>query len=324
MAENEFVCQTCGTSYKTQKGNFSPSKSSLYIGNNGYICTCKNCMDKLYDKYVEFYGGDEEAAINRICQTFDFYFNESAFNASEKRAENRSRISFYISKIQIKPHLGKTYDDTVKEQKSDAISSSSDLEDFDEMDAKAMKKAVAVWGLGFTPEQYITLNDQFDDWKSRVVIDSKTRETLVRELCIIKLQMNLALMENNADLYSKLMRTYQTTMKSANLQPLQEDASDKAAEKPIGVMIQMFENERPIPEPREEWKDVDGIIKYITIYFLGHLCKMLKLKNRYASMYEEEMAKYRVEIPELEEADDEDVFDFLVNGGVTDGEETNE
>ena len=34
---------------------------------------------------------------------------------------------------------------------------------------------------------------------------------------------------------------------------------------------------------------------------------------------EEEMAKYRVEIPELEEADDEDIFDFIVNGGDADG-----
>lgn len=46
---------------------------------------------------------------------------------------------------------------------------------------------------------------------------------------------------------------------------------------------------------------------------------MLKLKNKYSALYEEEMAKYRVEIPELEEADDEDIFDFIVNGGDADG-----
>lgn len=70
----------------------------------------------------------------------------------------------------------------------------------------------------------------FDDWKSRVVIDGKTRETLVRELCIIKLQMNLALKDNNVELYTKLMKTYQETMRSANLQPKQEDENDKASE----------------------------------------------------------------------------------------------
>ena len=54
--------------------------------------------------------------------------------------------------------------------------------------------------------------------------------------------------------------------------------------------------------------------RYITIYFLGHLCKMLKINNRYSSLYEEEMAKYRVEVPELEEADDEDVFNYIIGG----------
>ena len=319
-----FICQTCGKIYKKRKGNFTPSKSPLYAGSDGYINTCKSCIDDLFSQYTAFYSGNEDKAIERICQIFDLYFNEDALAASKKISEGRSRISAYMSKIQIRPHTGKTYSDTIIETGSDAISSIEELAEYGEMDARSIKKAVSVWGFGFTPEQYAILDDQFSDWKSRVVIDGKTRETLVRELCIIKLQMNIAVKDNNIDLYTKLMKTYQETMKSANLQPLQQDENDKAAEKPIGVMIQMFENERPISEPREEWKDVDNIVKYITIYFLGHLCKMLKIKNRYSELYEKEMAKYRVEIPELEDSDDEDVFDFLVNGGAENGTETKE
>ena len=309
----EYICQTCGKHYKKRKGNFSPSKSPIYAG-DGYINTCKNCVDNLFAQYTNFYDGNEERAIERICQLFDYYFNESALAASRKISEDRSRISVYISKIQLKPHIGKTYSDTIKESKQDSIDSMDDALEYGEMDAAQIKKAVSVWGFGFSPEQYTILNDMFDDWKSRVVVDGKTRETLVRELCIIKLQMNLALKDNSVELYTKLMKTYQETMKSANLQPLQEDANDKAAEKPLGVMIQMFENERPIQKCRPEWEDVDNIVKYITIYFLGHLCKMLKINNRYSALYEAEMAKYRVEIPELEEADDEDVFNYIIGG----------
>lgn len=319
--DREYICQTCGKHYKRQKSNFSPSKSPIYAGNNGYLCTCKNCMDSLFAQYTSFFDGNEERAIERICQLFDLYFNESALAASRKISEDRSRISVYVSKIQIKPHTGKTYSDTIAETKNDSIDNINDMIEYGDMDSATLKKAVSVWGFGFSPEQYTILNDMFSDWKSRVVIDGKTRETLVRELCIIKLQMNLALKDNNVELYTKLMKTYQETMKSANLQPLQEDATDKAAEKPLGVMIQMFENDRPISKCRPEWEDVDGIVKYITIYFLGHLCKMLKLNNRYSAMYEAEMAKYRVEIPELEEADDEEVFDFIVNGGDTNDSE---
>ena len=45
----------------------------------------------------------------------------------------------------------------------------------------------------------------------------------------------------------------------------------------------MFENEDPIPEVNPEWKDVDGIVKLFNIYFLGHLSKMLGIKNRYSN-----------------------------------------
>ena len=52
----------------------------------------------------------------------------------------------------------------------------------------------------------------------------------------------------------------------------------------------------------------------ITIYFIGHLMKMLGLKNRYSNLYEEEMDKYRPKMPEDEQnADAEDVFDYVMN-----------
>jgi len=308
-------CQTCGTVYKKQDRFFPKNTSSpIYAGNNGFLCTCNKCMDNLFSQYTELFGGNEERAIERICQLYDYYFCESALNDSKKVNERTSRFRNYISKLNIAHRKDKTYSDTIKENASDSVDSLEELENYDAMDAKQLKKAIGVWGFGFSPEQYSILNDQFADWKSRVVIDSKQRESLVRELCIIKLQMNVALKDNNVELYTKLMKTYQDTMKSANLQPLQEDANDKASEKPIGVMIKMFEDERPIPKPEPEWEDVDGIVRYITIYFLGHLCKMLKIKNRYSNLYEQEMAKYRVEIPELEEADDEEVFEALING----------
>lgn len=46
---------------------------------------------------------------------------------------------------------------------------------------------------------------------------------------------------------------------------------------------------------------------------LGHLCHMLGIKNRHAKMYEDEMNKYRVDDPDLEDLDDEDVFDAIMN-----------
>lgn len=325
-SKEDFVCQTCGKHYKRRKGNFSPIKSQLYAGTDGYMNTCKNCVNVLFDRYTEFFDGNEEKAIERICQIFDIYYNAEAVATTKKISEDRSRVSAYISKIQIRQFAGKTYTDTIIETKSDAITSLNDLENNDalsdsDISPKQMKKLIREWGMGFEVDDYKILSDSFDDWKSRIIIDGKTRESLVRELCIIKLQMNKALRDENVELYTKLMSTYQSTLKSANLQPKQEDENEKASEKPIGVMIEMFENERPISKTEPKFEDVSHYVRFITIYFLGHLCKMLKIKNKYSALYEEEMAKYRVEFSELENANDDDVFDYILNGGFSDEQE---
>lgn len=305
-------CQTCGEQYKEQRGNFYLLKSPIFSGNGGYLRTCKKCIDNLYAQYLELFKGNEQKAMERICQICDIYYNKKIFAKVIEKNDDGNIIADYLNRIQLHPYTGKTYSDTIIEYKPDSVDLVNDMMEYGEMDSAQFKKAVGVWGFGFSPEQYITLNDMFDDWRSRVIIDGKTRETLVRELCIIKLQMNMALKDNNVGLYAKLMKTYQGTMKSANLQPIQEDASDKDAEKPLGVMIQMFENERPIDKCRPEWEDVDGIVKYIKVYFIGHLSAMLKIKNKYADLYAEEMAKYRAKNPTLQNADDEGVFEYLI------------
>lgn len=249
---------------------------------------------------------------------YDIYFDQSLANASRKITKDRSRIHTYVSRANLMQYKDKTYDTTIENEQSNAITSIEDLENAqDETGIKIKANSVKNWGFGFSPEDYDFLNNQLSDWKARCVVDGKSREGLVKDLCVLELQKNKALLDGKIDVYQKLIDTCQRTLDRANLTPKQEDANDKNAEKPIGVMIDMFENEMPIPEPYEEWKDVDGIMKLIQVYFIGHLCKMLGLKNKYSHMYEEEMDKYRVTVPELENSDSEDIYEYLLDNGFT-------
>ena len=109
------------------------------------------------------------------------------------------------------------------------------------------------------------------------------------------------------------MKTFQDLLGSANIKPTQTNDNALADQNTFGTLIQKWEVEKPIPEPDPEWKDIDGIIKYISIWFLGHLCKMMGIKNSYSKLYEDEMLKYRVQKPQYEE-DDEILFDNLFGG----------
>lgn len=302
----EYTCLTCGLKYKGVEKQFFTSSSILYSYNDGHITTCKNCINRIYKKYLEQYK-DEYQAIKRVCMLFDLYFSQTIFEMSERFDKTKStRMAAYISKLSLKQYCKKTYDDFLLEHKDD---------DNKQINNEIPERFIKTWGFGFTLEEYQLLNNKFSEWKSKVEIDGVARETLVRDLCVIKLQQHKALQEENIDIYNKLQKTYQDTLASANLKPIQIENDDKMMEKPLGVMIEMFENEEPIPEPLPEWKDVDKIVRLFTIYFLGHLCKMLNIRNRYSEMYEQEMQKYRVSLEEIEDLSDEDIFEYLSENG---------
>lgn len=309
------LCSCCGKEYGQQLGNFFTSGSPIYAGNKGFFRICKKCTEKLYNQYVQQFG-DAYKAMNRMCQIFDIYYDIAAFEKVLEKNTDGNIMAAYIKKMQLFQYNGKTYSDTIIENAPETIDTIEDIQRQD--DSANVRKAVSVWGYGFSPEEYAILNDMYDDWRAMVVID-KAKEALVRELCIIKLQMNAAIKECDVDIYVKLMNTYLSTMRSANLQPLQEDSSSKEGEKPVGVMIKMLEDYKPVCQCPPELQDVDGIVKYVQVYFIGHLSAMLKLKNKYAEMYRAEMERLRIENPFLKGQSDEDVFTAMFAGDEING-----
>lgn len=306
-------CTCCGNEYSKATDFLAAPNTPLYRNNGGRMTVCRGCVEQMFNDYREIIG--EEEAIRRICMKFDIYYSPALVESSKDIGKHRSRISAYISRCNLASKSGKTYDTTIREENDVAI---TDYKDLDAQDPDAefhvTKDIMHDWGLNFSPSEYEFLENEYQDWCAKCVITGKSKQTLVRDLCILKLQQNKALLDNKVDAYTKLTDTFQKTLDRADLTPKIEAANDKASEKPLGVMIKMFEDHDPIPEPLEEWKDPDRIKHFLSIYVLGHLMKMLGIKNPHAALYEREMAKYRVDMPELEDADDEDVFDAVLSG----------
>lgn len=307
----KYKCTGCGKSFLHQSGNFNVTKSPLFKANNGYVTICKKCRDTHYDKLVELYEGNENEAIESICQVFDWYYQPDAIVNNQGRAKNK--LVRYISVLNLPQNTNKgeslTYLDTIKDSKNRVINSIEDVKVAQGENIKITKAMFKTWGAGHDPEDYPDLEGQLSDWRARYPIDGdKTRVELVKQLCINNLHQRKALKADKIDVYNKLVDSYQKTLDRASLTPKITDKSLHDGEKPLGVMIGMFEKERPITK---KYEGTNQMIRFFTIYCLGHLCKMLGFHNKYEDMYEEEMNKYRVEIDELSDAEDEDIFDFI-------------
>ena len=114
----EFYCYACGKSFKKQDGNFCKSLSPLYANNNGFVHICKKCTDKYYYNLVDLFSGNEEKAMDRMCQIFDWYYSDEIFAATRKISADRSRVCAYPAKANLPQYEAKDkhHIDTIKDR----------------------------------------------------------------------------------------------------------------------------------------------------------------------------------------------------------------
>lgn len=333
-AETGFRCTCCGKTYKYQRNNFAVSNSPLYAGNNGYLSVCKNCVDKYFLQLVDFFTGNEEKAMERCCQIFDWYYNNEAVAMTAKSlTAGKTRISLYPGKLnmqQIK-QKGTTFLDTLTERHSTTIDTIDDIdmlecedENNDSENVEPIdRETVMYFGTGYTPDEYRYLKHEYEDWTTRYETKTKAQEELFKNLCIAQLTIQQTKQKGDSKGFSDATKTFQDLLGSANLKPNQNNDNSLTEQNTFGALIKMWEEQKPIPEPDEEFKDVDNIKKYIDTFFFGHLAEMMKIDNDYSEQYREEMGKYTVErqqyVGDIDELEDNSDDEGEKNGG---GEET--
>lgn len=324
------VCGKCGIDYSRQKGYFPVSYAALHKGIK-HTHICRDCIDALYEGYFAKCN-DAKIAVRQMCRKLDLYWNETIFNQVAKKATVRSMMTEYIRKTATNKYAGKSYDDTLLEEgtlwnfdnsqgdTADVTNATNIVDETEEVTAMSLEdygiteEVAAFWGPGYTPEMLVDLEQRRQYWMSRlpkeIDVDIGT-EAIIRQLCSLELDINRDRAAGRS--VDKNVNTLNTLLGSACLKPTQKkDDSDSSVDNtPFGVWIRRWENQRPIPEPDPELEDVDGIVRYISIWYFGHLCKMLGIKNTYCKLYEDELAKMRIERPEYDDEDDETMFNDI-------------
>ena len=335
------VCSKCGKMFGGRKNNFYKSYAAQYKG-TGYLHICKECVDAMYNTYLA-QCGDAKQAVRQMCRKLDLYWNETLFEGAYRKSTPHSIMASYIAKINITSQVGKSYDDTLSSE-GDLWNTGQDVnttlldniqeEDITVSDEVEEKETIEIpqevidfWGTGYSDDMYLELEQRRQYWMSRfpdgIQLDIGT-EALIRQICALELDINRDRLAGKP--IDKNVNTLNTLLGSANLKPNQQknDSSDIYENTPFGVWINRWETKRPIPETDPELRDVDGIIRYITIWFFGHLCKMLGIKNTYCKLYEQEIERLRVAHPEYEDEDDETLFDSVFSVNDENEEETTE
>lgn len=323
VTNSKFFCSRCGTAFSRQKGYFPVSHSPMYRG-TGYLPFCNGCLDTMFDEYKQLLGSDREA-MHRMCMKLDLYWHDSIYDMVERTAGVNSKVRNYIGKTNIIRYIDKSFDDTIADEERSGIKQTASQDENVQqgyLPEKAEEEIIDIpegvilfWGPGYTPKMYLELEERKKYWISRFPAGYNFdigEEALIRQICNLEIDINHDRAAGKS--IDKNVNTLNTLLGSANLKPTQkkDDSTDAELDNmPFGVGIRKWENTRPIPEPDPELQDVDGIVRYITVWFLGHLCHMVGIKNTYCKLYEEEMERLRVTAPEFEDEDDESLFDHM-------------
>lgn len=267
-------CVCCGKDYKVQKSNFPYSRSPLFTGNNGYAPVCKRCVEKYYDQLVDFFTGNEEKAIERVCQIMDWYYLDDIWASTRKISADRSRVGAYPSKMGLPQWAkqGSTYLDTIRDRASAVVQSYDEFEDMqDQGETGITKRQIKQWGVGFEESEYKLLDEHYKSLKDSIDTNDIVQDTLARDLCEIKVQQVRARNKGDVDTFQKLTKLYQDTLKSANLKVRTGDmASLNDAEACWGNFIRDVERFCPAEyyQDKQLYKDADGFREYLERFVL--------------------------------------------------------
>lgn len=276
---------------------------------------CKKCLLKMatdYDKKNNLYIDNKEKAIKTLM-LMDLPFIEKVYddavadvnNAVNERNRGSAWLQYMVMVQSLPQYRNKHFEDSEYNDNSEYN---------DEVEIKENKKTIKAakkrFGSGYSNEDYMFLEQEYQDWVARFECDSKTQESIFERLAFKKWEIMKA--TKNGQPTKDLDKTYQDLLSSGNLLPRQNVGNAATDSLTFGQLIEKWEQEEPIPEPSEEFKDVDGIVKYIDVFFKGHLAKMMGLKNGYSRQYDNYMKQYTVTKPEYnEEEGSEAIFDAL-------------
>lgn len=339
---SEIYCLCCGE--KKDIDTYYTSDSLQYRA-YGRIPYCKDCIDKMYQGYLdEFnrlqYTNCEKRAVQRLCMVLDLYYSDEMYNTAFSdhqkavvKFQNKDLkfITYYMKNVKMYQYRKRNYNTTINDeykQMKDDQKTMSMFNGNDEKQQEVVSKAVKFFGRGLSDDEYLFLQNEYEDWTSRHECQTKAQEELIKQICFTQLALFKSVRSGEDSKAKDLNTTLMKQMDAAKLQPKQNKGETVAETQTFGTLIEEWETHDPIPEVDEELKDVDKIGLFLDVFFRGHLAKMMGLKNGVSKYYDEYMKQFTVNKPSAYKGNDDEniddseaIFDALFGNTTSDKEE---
>ena len=304
------------------KCNEFKARNNFYQNKNyeaGFFPICKECLLKMAtDKNKDGTYKDNKKKAKKTLMLMDLPFLEAVYDTAlidvtnAVAEKNRATAwSQYLVMMQSLPqYRGLHWENSEFKNKSEFDDDYTTVEN-----QEIIKIAKKRFGSGlYSDEEYLYLEQEYSDWVERYECDTKSQELIFQRICQKQLEINKA--TKNGQPTKDLDDSLQKLLNSANILPKNNVNNSLTNSLTFGQLIEKWETEKPIPLPSKEFQDVDGIGKYIRVWFTGWLGKAVGLKNAYTDECDEYIRQYKVTKPNYnEEEDSESIYQKLFGKG---------
>lgn len=300
-------CDKCGE-WKNSDAFYQSNTTADGIEHYGCkACILDECTD--YDKKTKIRTDNKEKTIETF-KRLNWYFDEPVYleqlktlnEATGEKIRSTAVQQWIVMSRSLPQYRNYTFKDSVLADESEVLELTSNR--------KPRKEILKIFGGGFTNDDYLYLQDQYDDWKLRTEVDSKSQETYIIQICFKQLEIWKA--QKTGKDTDKLIKSLNDLMNGANLQPRQNVGNAATDSLTFGQLIERWEETKPIPKLEESYQDYNNYGKYIRIWFKGCLARALNLDNGYSKEFDEYIEQYTVHKPEYtEESDSEGIYNTL-------------
>ena len=283
MATAKRICTACG---ETKKSNmdFYLSRSKLYKFNDARMPICKECLSNLFKELNAKYS-DEIKALYHLCMLFDIYFSKELVeksSSSNNYGEEDNLLKTYMKNInslrQYKFESSMSSDCIVLDDsliidkdKEVKINKNTPFEVTSDMEIR--------WGASLPLEDYIFLESKYKEFTDVYECRTPAQRLIFEQIAKCLLRGEKALKKDNDVAFEKMNNMVSKLMTDGNIKPIQEASVAEDDTATWGKWINLIEQERPIGEAAEQFKDVDKISSYITKWFTRQMQRVFDLST---------------------------------------------
>lgn len=284
MATSRKRCTACGEE-KAPNVGFYLSRSKLYKFNDGRMPICKECLSKLFKELQAKYS-DEVKALYHLCMLFDIYFDrdlvEKSSNMGKYKNDDDNLLKSYMKNVnslnqyKFKDSMSSdciVLDDSLLENKKEEveINNKTLFEVTDKMEVR--------WGASLPIEDYMFLESKYKEFTDVYECRTPAQRLIFEQIAKCLLRGEKALKKDNDVAFEKMNNMVSKLMTDGNIKPIQEASVAEDDTATWGKWINLIEQERPIGEPCEQFKDVDKISTYITKWFTRQMQRVFDLST---------------------------------------------